>query len=204
MVGGGAGMSRSPAEISFLEFTICTVIVGIHQRLPGTIDVPDARVGATETADVGHIARAYVDPIFLGSDNAWGLIEATFLDDQGLRQERLDRLRRNGGYRLRRQGLGIDARLKFPPSHTGGPGASAVGTAGVADAQLRRRYAPVEHEDIARGDVVRVSDLLLVHAPDFRPAPLIAEEFGGDAPEGIAPLDDVAVRRRFLYLQVAL
>src|SRR5258708_2767897 len=72
--------------------------------------------------------------------------------------------------------------------------------AGIADTQLRRRHAPVEHENIARGDVVRISDLLLVHPPDFRPAPLIVEEFGGDAPKRIAPLHDVAVRGGFFYL----
>src|SRR2546422_7067594 len=43
---------------------------------------------------------------------------------------------------------------------------------------LFRSHAPVEHEDIAREDIVRVSNLLLVHSPDFRPAPLIVEEFG--------------------------
>src|SRR5437899_12762161 len=53
---------------------------------------------------------------------------------------------------------------------------------------------PVEDKDIARGDIVRVSDLLLVHSPDFRPAAVIVEAFGVDVPSDIAPLHYVALR----------
>src|SRR5882762_4634297 len=178
------------------------LVVWVDERSPSAIDLPDRRVGATKTAHIGHIAGAYVDPIFLGSDNPRGPVETAFLDDQWLRQKRLDRPGRNGGYRLRCQGLSVDARQKLYPFFCT-PNSSAA-AAGIAETQLRRRHAAVEDEDIPRGDVVRVSDLLLVHTPDFRPAPLIVEEFGGDAPKRIAPLDDVAVRRRILYLQIAL
>src|SRR6266478_3873543 len=166
MLGGGAGMSRSPAEISFLEFTICTV-AGSPLRV--------TRAVPRNTASNPRV-------LWLSGSTS-------------------GRPARNGGYRLRCQGLSVDARQKLYPFFCN-PKPTAA--AGIAETQLRRRYAAVEDEDIPRGDVVRVSDLLLVHTPDFRPAPLIVEEFGGDAPKRIAPLNDVAVRRRILYLQIAL
>ena len=49
-----------------------------------------------------------------------------------------------------------------------------------------------------------VADLLLIHAPDLRPAPRVFEEFRGDAPERIAPLYDVAVRGVVSQRQLAL
>src|SRR6266850_3787845 len=92
------------------------LVVRVDQRSPGAIDLPNGLVGATETADIGHIAGAYVDPILLRGDNPRSLIEAAFLDDQWLRQKRLDRPGRNSGYRLRRQGLSVDARQKLDSS----------------------------------------------------------------------------------------
>src|SRR6266568_4767994 len=115
MVGGGAGMSLSPAEISFLESRIRTVAgspLCVTRAVPrntaskpsvlrlsgSTSGLPDRNVGAAETADVGHVARSDVHPVLFRGDDARGLVKAAFLDEERLRQERLDRLERNCGY----------------------------------------------------------------------------------------------------------
>jgi len=51
---------------------------------------------------------------------------------------------------------------------------------------------------------VRIADLLLIHPPDLRPTPLVVEKLRGDAPERIASLNDVAIGRRVLHLEIAL
>src|SRR5207244_12137552 len=131
------------------------LVVRVDQRSPSAIDLPNGRVAVTKTADIGHIAGAYVDPIFLRSDYPRGPVETAFLDDQWLRQKRLDRPGRNGGDRLRCPGLGVEARQKLFRSCNPSPEAAA----GFADAQLRRRHTPGQHEDKPRGDVGRVSQL---------------------------------------------
>src|SRR2546422_4142120 len=73
------------------------LVVRVDQRSPSAIDLPNGRVAVTKTADIGHIAGAYVDPIFLRSDYPRGPVETAFLDDQWLRQKRLDRPGRHGG-----------------------------------------------------------------------------------------------------------
>ena len=53
----------------------------------------------------------------------------------------------------------------------------------------------VEPYHLARINPVRVCDFLLVHAPDLGPAPWLVEEGTGNAPQGIALDDGMAVRR---------
>ena len=63
-------------------------------------------------------------------------------------------------------------------------------------AQLRIVAAPVEDQNLTGVDEVRVLHLLLVHAPELRPAVRFLEELAGNAPQGVARHDNVPVGRR--------
>src|SRR6266571_5139661 len=143
MVGGGAGMSLSPAEISFLESRIRTV-AGSPLCVTRAVDLPDRNVGAAETADVGHVARSDVHPVLFRGDDARGLIKAAFLDEERLRQERLDRLERNCGYCVPGERFAVDAGREL---HRTGGGTSSAAV--LSQAQLRRRHAPIEDQHVA-------------------------------------------------------
>src|SRR5262249_33628890 len=159
------------------------------ERLSRAIYLPDGVVAVAEPGDVGDAARPYIHAVLLGRDDSRRALESAFLDQQGLREERLDRARRNRRDRLVGEGARVGARQKLDRVACGGglgcaatttaTGAAGGGGSGLTETQLRRGHAAVEHQHVARRDVVRIPDLLLVHAPDLGPAPLVFEKLAG-------------------------
>jgi hypothetical protein len=111
-------------------------------------------------------------------------IQFAIFDDQRLRDERFDGVRRDARHHLLDR-LAIDGRLQF----------AGAGTDLLAKPEARRAARHVEEDDIARIDQVRVLDLVPVHLPDFRPAPRLFQEFAGNVPQGVTLDDDMAIRR---------
>ncbi len=146
----------------------------------GVVAVERARIGTVSTAEQ-HAA------VFRGHDPG-RLGEGGLVHDQGLGEEGLDGLQRNRG----NGGLG-QAFVTRARRHAHGLRLTVVAGAARAQAGAATRLVEVQH--LARVDQVRVADVLQVHAPELGPAPGALEEDAGNAPQGVAAFDGVAVGR---------
>ncbi len=114
------------------------------------------------------------------------LLQGRLVHDDRLGQEGIDQVRLQG-----RQGtIGqlFDAHARRHPD-------------GVRAGRLRADPEPgasirfVQHQQLAWVDAVRVGYFVHVHPPQLRPAPGTGEEEARNAPQGVAALDGVFVRR---------
>src|SRR6185369_13242738 len=149
--------------------------LGVLQRLAGTEDVPLFDAGIGNAGNEGFVTVADHHAVFLGGDDArLGPVGAR-LDDQWLRDKGIDDVRRNARDDLLDR-FAINLRLQL---------AAAAAADSLAQAQARAAVGGVEEDDVAGINEVRVLDLVAVHAPDFRPAPGLLQEFPGDAPQRV-------------------
>ena len=135
--------------------------------------------GETLVPDTHQVA------IFGAGNDARCAIQLALFDNQRLRKEGLDYVRRdtrNGRF----VGGRINLRLKLD-------GAAGAGLEWFANAETGRRTRAVEEYDFSRVNQVGVLDLVTVHVPDFRPAPRFLEEFSGDTPKRVATHHNVAI-----------
>ena len=133
---GPAGINRSPWLISCVELTMRIVAgsptlktravprniasnpsvlfgVRIHQWATLPEYLPDCLFAFADSAYVCHVSGAQIDGALLGTDDARRLLQTSFLNHQGLRQERLDELGRNRWNRLLRKRFDANLRRKL-------------------------------------------------------------------------------------------
>ncbi len=161
----------------------CLLRVGVEQRLAGTVDLPDLVPGG-DFGGVDGVAGAGDHAVALQGHHARRGGESVDVEHPRLAEEGLDDLRLDGRDALL-QRLDILA--------------ARYGHSGQLEAGLGA--APVEHDDLARVDAVRVLDFFRVHLPQLAPAVGILEKLGRDSPQGIAGRDDMAVGRAVGQLQ---
>src|SRR5574343_41297 len=159
----------------------------ILERLALAENLPFFNAGVRYAGGVELIAGPDEDAVLLRGNHAHAGVQILAVDNQWLRNERLDFTGRDARNHLL-NGFAVDRRL----------GAAFAGRAcanpfGFAQAGRAGRH--VEDNNVTRINPVRILDLASVHLPDFRPAPWLLEELAGNRPQGIALDDHMAIRR---------
>lgn len=155
--------------------------IGILERLALAEKLPFFDAGIRNVGNVNRVTAANHDAIFRRCHDLGEFVMCARLDDQGLGNERFDGAR----------GDARDNLLNHLAMHLG----LQPGVVGLGNFQARFATRHVEQDDIARIDEMRVLDLGLVHAPDFRPAPRLLKEFAGNTPQGVTGNHNVPIRR---------
>ena len=156
-------------------------VSGSFRGLPVRENVPFLDAGVRNAGHECNIAIAQEHSVFLRGDDTNRAFGFSRLNDQRLRNERLDDIRGNAGDDLLNRfaiNLGLSLEVDW-----------------FADFQPRAAARHVEHDDVARVNTVRILDLGLVHLPDIGPAPRLFEELAGNSPECVAGDNDMAVGR---------